>query len=66
MKKWAMMKFLESQYENHTIRVESDWDQEILYVDGEIQDEQKENTSWAKLTVKLLSGEDIKVNIDGT
>lgn len=59
------MKFWEKQYNNHIIRIENYWNKEILLVDGEVQDETCGLTFRAKLTGKLPSGEDIKVNIGG-
>ena len=59
------MKVWEKQYNNHTIRIENYWNKEILLVDGEVQDETYGLTSRTKLTGKLPSGEDIKVNLGG-
>ncbi|MGL5086676.1 MAG: hypothetical protein ACRC68_13305 [Clostridium sp.] len=59
------MKVWEKQYNNHTIRIENYWNKEILLVDGEVQDETYGITARAKLTGKLPSGEDIKVNLGG-
>lgn len=59
------MKVWEKQYNNHIIRIENYWNKEKLLIDGEIQDETYGLTERAKLTGKLPSGEEVKVNIGG-
>ena len=59
------MKVWEKQYNEHHIRIENYWYKERLLINGEVQDETYGITARSKLTGKLPTGEEIKVNLGG-
>ena len=60
------MKIWEVKYGENSIRVENKWDEEKLFVNGELQDKQMGPVGRARLWGELPTGEKIKVSLGGS